>query len=297
MPDDPISRLVLGTVQLGMNYGIANRTGRPSRVQADEILLLAHREGIRLLDTAQAYGNSEAVIGNFLRHHPQCDFAIISKLDPSIDVANGDAIMAAVQRSRQQIGQNLEAILIHDAAALESWHGDLGRALCQCVDEGWVGTLGVSIYAPEELEAALNIEEIGLVQAPFNVFDRRIADSGLLERALLMGKRMFLRSIYLQGLLLVDACDLTSRMYFAGEALQSWRKICARHSLGPHLAAIKYVAAAAPSASLVVGCETVSQLASTVEALRAAALDTACIDDIADLPRGGERLINPHLWS
>ena len=264
MPDDPVSRLVLGTVQLGMEYGIANRTGQPSRAQADEILLLAHGEGIQALDTAQAYGDSEAVIGDFLRRHPQCDFAIVSKLDPGIDVADGDAIMAAVQRSRRQVGRKLEAILVHDAAALERWRGALGRALRRCVDEGWAGTLGVSIYAPEELEAALDIEEIELIQAPFNVFDRRIADGGLLERALEMGKRMFLRGAFLQGLLLVDADDLPSHMSFAGEALRSWRKVCARHGLGPHLAAIKYVAAAAPRASLVVGCETVSQLAGTL---------------------------------
>ena len=108
---------------------------------------------------------------------------------------------------------------------------------------------------------------------------------------------MFLRGAFLQGLLLVDADDLPSHMSFAGEALRSWRKVCARHGLGPHLAAIKYVAAAAPRASLVVGCETLSQLAGTLEARRAPPLDTTCIDDIAALPRGGERLVDPRLWN
>jgi len=60
------SKLVLGTAQLCLDYGIANKSGKPEENKAFEIMKYAAENGINYFDTAYSYGNSETTIGKFL---------------------------------------------------------------------------------------------------------------------------------------------------------------------------------------------------------------------------------------
>jgi aryl-alcohol dehydrogenase-like predicted oxidoreductase len=72
-------KLGLGTVQFGMQYGIANNTGKPSSEEASKILSLALQSGIDTLDTASAYGDAEKVLGEI----GVTDFKVVSKFLPA----------------------------------------------------------------------------------------------------------------------------------------------------------------------------------------------------------------------
>jgi aryl-alcohol dehydrogenase-like predicted oxidoreductase len=295
--DDPVARLVLGTAQLGMDYGVANRAGKPAPATADAVLDLAWKEGLACLDTAQAYGESEAVIGSYLARHPDCSIRVISKLDPALADAGEDDIYAAICSSADRLHGRLDAMLLHNAAMLARWGMGLGRALRRCRDDGIISTIGISVYTPDEFRQALTYSDIRLIQAPFNALDRTLYKDGLIARADEAGVSLHLRSIFLQGLLLLDAETLPPEMAFAQKSVAGWRKLCLRYGKAPAAAALQFAARTVPEAFLVVGCETPAQLAGNIDCLRATSLDAAAWDDIMLLPQAGDRITRPDLWN
>ena len=217
---------MLGTAQLGFKYGIANTRGQLGQHKAEELLNFAWNSGIRTLDTAQAYGKSENIIGSFSRANPKRVFHVITKLPRDIDPNNSNEIRLANNSSWARLGVPPGDILIHDAKLLDEWDGIFGETLSVMIGNGEVGGVGVSIYEPDEFQQALEIPEITLIQAPFSVFDRRLRNSGLLYQAAKLKKKVFIRSIFLQGLLLMQPEDLPSKMSFALPTLVRWQKLC-----------------------------------------------------------------------
>ena len=171
-------RLALGTAQFGMPYGIANRTGQVSDAEAQDILQQARGAGIDTLDTAMAYGESEARLGALGVRAWQ----VVTKL-PAVDDHCADvhgwvqqSLASSLERLRVD---RLYALLLHRPAQLLGSRGDeIFRALTDVKSQGVVGKIGVSIYAPAELEQLWPCFRPDLVQAPFNVLDRRLSDSG-----------------------------------------------------------------------------------------------------------------------
>ena len=107
-----ISRFMLGTVQLGLNYGMANTTGKPSEETAHEILRTAHDVGVTVLDTAAAYGTSEEVVGSYLKANDHNMLAISKfKLWSDDPVAE---LKGQIDKSRQLLGK-VDGYMFHDA--------------------------------------------------------------------------------------------------------------------------------------------------------------------------------------
>lgn len=291
-----LGTMVVGAVQLGLSYGVANKSGKPSRAMAHEILATAWAHGVRAIDTAQAYGDSEEIVGEHLEQHPDHGFHVFSKINPGIDHRDAAAVLNAAKASSRRISKPLASLMMHSADALHLWHGGLGQAMKGCLDAGFAETLGVSIYTPEQFRAALAIPELAVIQAPFNALDRRLLDSGLLDAALDSGRVVVLRSIYLQGLLLMDANNLPAHMRFATEDVRRWEQVCAAHACEKSLAAIQYVRHAVPRALLVVGCERTDQLLSNLSLLVSSGYPIDLQQAIEGLKIPDETVINPSMW-
>ncbi len=289
-------RLVLGAAQLGMPYGVANQTGQPDQGLANDILQVAWEGGIRTLDTAQAYGESEAVIGNFFKSHPECRFDVITKLASNVDIASSSDIADAVSESTERLGQKPVAVLLHGYSQLAHWDGALGETLTDLARRGDVGCLGISVYHPDEFRDAIDHPDISCIQAPFNVFDQRLVEQGLVEDAGKKGKRVFLRSIFLQGLLLMPPDALDSAMAFASPEIEQWRLLCRRHDMSPHKAALVFALSLTPDASLVIGCETKAQVEQNLEGVRSALANTTFLAEANALSTDNQRIINPVNW-
>ena len=193
-------KLALGTVQFGMDYGIANRTGQVPLSEIAAILATAQKAGVRTIDTAISYGESETRLGEA----GITGFEVISKLPAG--VAADDA-RGLVEAALARLGTNsLGGLLLHRSTDMVGVAGKaLHAALLALKRGGLVGKIGVSIYDPAELDAVLEEFSIDLVQAPFNLFDRRLATSGWLERLKHHGVEVHTRSTFLQGLLLMPA--------------------------------------------------------------------------------------------
>lgn len=201
-------QLCLGTAQFGLAYGITNAAGQVPEEAVASLLLQAQEAGIRWLDTAQAYGNAEAVLG---RQLPVAHgFRLITKLpaqpQPEFSVQDADAWEEAVRASCRRLGVcGLDALLLHAPADLVKPGGQhLEAWLLGLRERGVVQRLGVSIYSADDLDV-VNPALLDLVQLPLSLYDQRLLHNGTLTRLRARGTTIHARSLYLQGLLLTPA--------------------------------------------------------------------------------------------
>ncbi len=221
------ARLVLGTVQLGMAYGIANRDGQVSAEEAAAILAQAREGGIRTLDTAIAYGESEQRLGQIGVR----DWQVISKLPP-IPAGTSDVrawVRSSLEGCLMRLGiPRLHGLLLHRSQDLIGPHAaTLGAALEEVKAEGRVSKLGVSIYSPDELEPLYSRFALDLVQAPFNVVDRRLETSGWLARLRSGGTEVHVRSAFLQGFLLMPPAERPAHFARWNTLWATWDRVAA----------------------------------------------------------------------
>lgn len=199
-----ISKIALGTVQFGLDYGIANLNGKIPFDEVKKILTTAISVGISTLDTARGYGNSEEVLGSFGIDK----FQVISKL-PGIDEKGEDwktQLNANLRSSFNNLKTNsIYGLLLHRPSDLFLKFGsEYFNELQLLKEKGLVQKIGISVYDQEELDHILKRFKFDIVQLPMNVFDRRFLDTGWLEKLKTNGNEIHTRSAFLQGLLLMD---------------------------------------------------------------------------------------------
>lgn len=207
----PASRLTLGTAQLGLSYGIANRHQKPQKDDAIRLVRTAVANGIRAIDTARAYGDSEEVIGDALDDGWSARVFVVTKLGPLEHCPDGAAsatvsafVDASVFRSLAALKtQRIDVLLLHRADHLTRWDGAVWDRLCQLRDDGRIGELGVSVQSPAEFRGALDNDDVQHIQMPFNLLDWRWDDLATdIERAKADHRlEIQVRSVFLQGLL------------------------------------------------------------------------------------------------
>lgn len=286
-----MAALALGTVQFGLPYGVANSSGQVAPEAIAEILSVARGAGIDTLDTAIAYGESEARLGA----QGMQSWQVVSKLPPlppeCPDVA--EWVNAGVDGSLARLGiPRLKALLLHRSQDLLSPRGDaLHRALLACRESGRVGQIGVSVYSPQDIDAVRRRHPIDIVQAPFNVVDRRLATSGMLARLADEGVEVHVRSAFLQGLLLMNPDDRPARFAPWESLWRVWAGWLGAQGLSPLQACLGYVLSQPGVARVVVGVDGVAHLREIVAASR-----VGPVDPPAALINDDPQLINPLSW-
>lgn len=255
------SRLALGTAQFGLAYGVANRRGRVGSDEAREMLNLARREDVDTLDTAIAYGDSEARLGSF----GVDDFKVVSKL-PGVPPSCDDVATWVADSVRASLGRlriaRLYALLLHRPLELRGPQGEqLWHALLALKRAGAVEKLGVSIYGPNELEALSGIRDFDLIQAPLNVFDRRLPKSGWLSRLHSEGVEIHVRSAFLQGLLLMSPDHRPEQFDRWRDLFRAWDGWLKQMRVTPAQACLGFALAHREVARVVVGVDSRDQLA------------------------------------
>lgn len=248
-------QLALGTVQFGLAYGAVGSGHMVAPDTAAAILDAAWQAGVRCLDTAAAYGDIEARLAALCGPHP---FRIISKIAPlgAIPAAErADAVRASVQRSIARLGDRLDGLLFHSVADLEAEGGDALWAAARAAlrQAGRPLKLGVSGYAPEELQRLRQRLDVELAQLPGNALDQRLTAGHDFS-----GIELHLRSAFLQGLLLAPERG-ARRVPAAAAALARWRQHCEAGGLAPVEAALGVAQGLPGVAACVVGVETVGQ--------------------------------------
>jgi aryl-alcohol dehydrogenase-like predicted oxidoreductase len=286
-----MSKLALGTVQFGQRYGIANTLGQPSLQEVGSILSRAATAGLDTLDTAVAYGDSERVLGSV----GVSDWRIVSKLprlpDGVHEVASwvDGQVRASLQRLQVPA---LDGLLLHHPADLVGSRGEAYRAALRSIKAaGLSRAVGVSIYDPEELERLWTHWRPDIVQAPLNVFDRRLIAGGWLARLRTAGVTVHTRSAFLQGLLLMPPARRPAWFDPWRPLLDRWWEWCRSQGVTPLQAALAFVLSQAGVDRVIVGVDSGLQL-DEVLAAAAAGAPTAG----ADMSSDDRTLLEPLRW-
>ena len=286
------NRLALGSVQFGLPYGIANQKGQVSREDTKRIIALARLSGIDTLDTAIAYGDSETCLGDVGLD----GFKVITKLPamPNDVIDVGFWVRKQMQASLKRLNvTNVYGLLLHRSQQLL---GSKGKSLFQAMDqlkaEGVVQKIGVSIYAPSELENLINLCQIDLVQSSFNLMDQRLKSSGWLQKLHDAGIEVHTRSAFLQGLLLMKFNAIPENFKRWQPLFDTWHSWLLDNNISAAQACIGFVQAHAQISKVVVGVESVHQLKQLIKAQKQ-------LPNInwPNINCSDEYLINPSYWS
>ena len=287
-------RLAIGTAQFGSAYGIANTTGKPSDQQVSSILELARKNHIDTLDTAIAYGDSEASLGNA----GIASFDVVSKLPavPDNCVNTEQWITEQVEASLARLRiPTLHGLLLHSPEQIfAAANGpDILRGLEQVKARGLTRKIGVSVYNPEELDRIWqSYDQFDLVQAPINLLDRRLVSSGWAERLANNNVELHARSAFLQGLLLVAGAERPKKFSRWDNLWGQWDAWLQDNKVAPLVACLQFLLALPEVNKIVVGVEQMEQLQEIIAAASAKPLAKLPITfqcEDADL-------INPAQW-
>ena len=292
-----MTQLGLGTAQFGMPYGVSNRQGQTPPAELVAILALASRAGIRVLDTAALYGNSESALGAALAtKHP---FRIVTKT-PDFralpDPARGAAeLRKTFEHSLSSLRQpRVHGLLVHNASDLFGPGGDMiWREMEGLRSQGLVEKIGVSVYAGNQIDQILGAFAPDIVQLPVNVFDQRLVDSGHLAHLKSIGVEVHIRSIFLQGLLLM-AQDQIPRYFdgFRSHITSYFDRLASAH-IGKIEAALSYALSLRFTDVVLVGVACAAQLE---EILRLVDSRAAQKIDFAQFASNDPDWIDPSRW-
>jgi len=293
------SRITLGSAQLGMAYGIANTSGQPSEAQAFAILDRAVELGIDTIDTARAYGAAEQIIGKWLAHRKPPGLHVVTKV-PKIPsgshVERKRFVREQIAASKLALGiEHLALVLAHeqsdllDPAVAEEFQSQL-------VGEG-IGGFGASVYDTAVAKRLIETIPVAALQVPANIADRRFEQAGLFGVAAGLGIAVFVRSVFLQGVLLMRPERLPSNLKAFAPLLAGLADAARRSERSVPTLLISALCRMPGVTTLVLGVDTTSQLEQDVEALQAQDVpQSICEDLIRSASRIPPELLSPANW-
>lgn len=294
-----VSKLVIGTAQFGLPYGAANRTGQPEYNTVCEILETAFARGVNVLDTAALYGESEKILGRALQDLRLQEKAFVITKVPwihgCVDPEPGKVarfVADEVARSLRSLRlEYLPLCLLHRAVDLPYL-----EHLIAMKDKGLVRYVGVSVASPQHAMKALN-SEIDAIQHPTSVLDQRFLRSGLFEKSKKNDVSLFLRSVYLQGLLVLPEEEITEELKPVKPVWRKLARLAERSGMGLPELALRFVVSIAGSCGIVVGMENREQLESNLEVFEKGKLPATLLNEIQSaVPELSDRILDPAKW-
>jgi aryl-alcohol dehydrogenase-like predicted oxidoreductase len=287
-----LDKLILGTVQLGIPYGINNHTGQPDQFTANEILHSAWAGGIRLLDTAESYGNAQQVIGHY--HVGQSEsFHVITKLMPGKTPAE----------VRPSLIEDMNLLNVDSLYGFMFHHLDVFKQNVSALDdlksmqaEGLIKRIGVSVYSNDEFEYVLNFPEINLIQLPFNMLDNWHQRGECIRKAKEKGIEIHVRSVFLQGLFFMKEADIPVKLNPLVPFLRQLGSICKEFNMSMEMAAMGYALAYPEIDKVLIGVETPLQLEDNLAQIAKLQISKAFLSAVEEIQITYNELLSPVNW-
>lgn len=283
-------KIALGTVQFGLDYGVANPTGKPTREEAFAILNLACKEGIDTLDTAYSYGESEEIIGEFIAKSAN-KFNIISKMPDSESVEVDKYFRQTLNRLKQH---KIYGYLVHRFDHLIA-DKRLWNKLESLERRGLVSKIGVSLYKREELDYLLDNDiHFDVLQVPYNIFDQRF--EGYFPTLATKGIEVYVRSVFLQGLFFLGMERITKRFQSAKNNMEKLHQISGDYKIPIYSLCLGFVLLNQFIDKVIIGVNSKEQLKQNITSLNYLDKVKNIYNLIKSLEVWDEELILPYNW-
>jgi aryl-alcohol dehydrogenase-like predicted oxidoreductase len=289
-------KFILGTVQFGLKYGINNSLGKPSQIEVNSILDYAFECGVKLLDTAEAYGDSQEVIGKYHKESHN-RFDIITKFSSK----RNDLDSSLTKR----ISQNLETLkvdylysyMFHSFSDFKLFYPEFKCELMELKRQNIIKKIGVSVYTNEEIQEVIkNNNEVDLIQMPFNLLDNNTQRLSIIKKMKEREIEVHTRSVFLQGLFFKEQNQLPLNLQMFRPYLEQLRSIASSHSINLNDLSIGYVNQQEGIDKILLGVDSVDQLKRNVLALKII-LPKGVSEKIDSIEVSDKILLNPSNWS
>ncbi|MCL4492378.1 MAG: aldo/keto reductase [Nitrospirae bacterium] len=290
-------KVILGTANFGLKYGIANKK-KLDRDEIFKILELARAEGIWGIDTAGVYGDAEEIIGEFFARRGKV-FRVIGKL-PRREYLDSRAVEDEIYGALKRMNISLiDSLLIHSFETYKLYGKIIIPALQTLCRDGVIGRYGVSVYHPEEAEHVVRETHDNLaIEFPLNLFDQRFLSDNFMQTFKTRGHLLFARSVFLQGLFFLDNRGLEGNFRKVGKQLRRIRDISESHSMRPECLALLFAISKSQVDGVVIGVDSAEQFLSNRECFS----DVSCgkfkqVESLLpDLAVYDEDIILPYRW-
>ena len=255
-------KLALGTVQFGLDYGINNTKGKIPVQEAFEILRFAIEHQIDVLDTAYDYGDSEKVIGKFIRSN-NVHYKVVSKLSSR----KLGEVEKGFNESLDNLGlDRIYGYLIHDIKSFVE-EPEIWGCVSKLRDQGKVEKIGFSLYYPKEVEYLLEKGiHLDIIQIPFSIFDQRFSD--ILPSIKAKGIEVHARSVFLQGLGFKNPDELKGDFVKIRDKLLLLRALSKETSIPLSAIFVNFTALSDFIDKVVIGVDGIEHLRTNIETLR-----------------------------
>lgn len=258
-----IDKLILGTVQLGLRYGINNTaTDLMSCAEANEILALAHTSGIQMLDTAADYGDSEIKIGNFILKQNKKSFDIITKFSKKEGVEWKESLSNSLKKMNVP---NMDIIMFHSFEAYINAKNNNEIDSILKFKGSLFNKLGVSVYTNDELKMLKTDENIEVIQSPFNILDNENIRGHILKALKDDGKIVHTRSAFLQGLFFMEHSQIPRKLMDLISPLKEINNIAEQNDFCVGHLALQYVLSKDYIDGVLIGVESIDQLQKNIQ--------------------------------
>jgi aryl-alcohol dehydrogenase-like predicted oxidoreductase len=285
------NKLILGTVQFGISYGINNFIGLPSENTVHAILNKAYTSGITLLDTAAAYGLAENRIGSYHALNPNQHFVINTKFSKDTSITWLDSFVNSIQSMKIE---RIDTIMFHSFEAYQNNKSDL-KKIYAIGFPVYFKRIGVSLYTNEELEALLEDDLVTVVQLPFNLLDNQLKRGSIIERLRERKKEIHTRSCFLQGLFFMDEAKIPEKIASVKPFLRELKRIADENKIDMGQLALQYALSKDYIDRVLIGVETIQQLEKNIswaeEKIDSEILNQVDLIDVIAL-----ETLNPSQW-
>lgn len=291
-----IDRIGLGTVQFGLDYGVSNTEGQTTLEEVGRILNFADSKGIKYLDTSPSYGQSEKSLGALARNNNS--FKIVTKTGKTASGAIDQSVIVSLEREFQLSlarlsRESVYGLLVHSSKAIHQiGASSLFDWLTGLKEKGLVQKIGVSVYDEKDIRKLLRHVQVDIIQLPINLFDQRLLQSGAIHKLKQAGIEIHARSIFLQGLLLMDLSNLPSYFDPFKIHLAKFTRFLERHSLTPLEACLGFALSLDEIDVILCGVNNLKQL----QEVARIATKTYDSSIFAELGNNDPALLNPALW-
>ena len=281
-------KLVIGTAQFGLNYGVANKKGQVGKVEIESILNFAYKNGINTLDTAKIYGESEKSIGDYLKNTNN-KWNVITKIKHT-----GDSILKQLEDSREKLTVNPSILLAHTAELY--LHKKFQSMLQKAKLEKLISRVGVSLYNEREINQVLEMEQKpDIIQLPMNILDTRLYRSGVLGNLFNKGIEIHIRSVFLQGLFYLTKTDLRRRFCDVVPHLNQLESIALRYNLTIAELSLLWIVSLKEISKVIIGIDNLNQLKEHLRTLKKS-IDISVFEEALSICYNNEKILNPSLW-
>ena len=286
------NKLILGTVQFGLDYGINNNSGKLKKNEVLELLKISYNHGIRTLDTAELYGDAHEIIGDFHKKNKNSKFNIITKFPH--DIKYKSIINKVLEYLDLLVIKTLDVLMFHSYDSFKSNYKAL-HLLKELKSNGSINHIGVSVYTNDQLKSLLNEDLITVVQLPFNMLDNFNVRGDLIDKLKRKGKIIHTRSAFLQGLFFKNPSDKNPIVKNLKSELEILNQIANKSNCSMEELALSYCLYQKNINNIIIGVDSINQLNANIRAASYNILEDD-IKVINNIKIKDLDLLNPSLW-